>query len=119
MNLRFGGGGNCEMGHGAGDCVRPHCGRSRGGGRGRRVLREAANGAGVLVFTPVRLFRVVGVALNRNQEANQQESAEPQGPRSLRHASRHNGSGPDPRGGSTFGIARRMGVGDTHGNVGV
>ena len=117
MNFRCVGGGNREMRHAAGDCVRPQCAGSLGVGRGRRVLREAAHGAGVIVSTPVLLFRVVGVAFHRNQVAKQQERAEPQGPRSLRHASRHNGSGPKPRGGSTFGIARGMGVGDTHGNV--
>ena len=114
MNLRCVGGADREMRHAAGDRVRPQCAGSLGVGRGRRVLREAAHGAGVPVSTPVLLFRVVGVAFNRNQEANQQERAEPQGPHSLRHASGHNGSGPYPRGESRFGVARGTGVGETH-----
>ena len=72
MNLRCVGGADREMRHAAGDRVRPQCAGSLGVGRGRRVLREAAHGAGVPVSTPVLLFRVVGVAFNRNQEANQQ-----------------------------------------------
>jgi hypothetical protein len=113
MTFGFGGGTDCEIRHAPGDCVRPQCGGTRRVGRGRRVLREAAQGAGVLVSNPVVFFCVVGVASGRDQEANQQECAEPEGPHSLRHASRHDGSGSYRRRASTS-VARRMGIRETH-----